>query len=72
MIKMGLPKEVVKHAMTRDELDPRYVCLFSFAFALLHFIIIWKRYSYILFAHEYYYTRNIIINISTLLCFCNL
>lgn len=31
MIKMGLPKEVVKHAMTRDELDPRYVCLFSFA-----------------------------------------
>ena len=30
MMKMGLPKEAVQHAMTRDQMDPRYVlCLVS-------------------------------------------
>ena len=27
MMRMGLPKEAVKHAMSRDNLDPRYVAL---------------------------------------------
>lgn len=29
MMKMGLPKEAVQHAMTRDQMDPRYVYVSS-------------------------------------------
>lgn len=52
MIKMGLPKEVVKHAMTRDELDPRYVCLFSFALLCYILLLSGSAIPNILFAHE--------------------